>query len=187
MRFISLFIFLFQFTFLFSQTPQKGDIMLGAAVGFSTLNLDSENYQSGSQTGLSLPNLKIGKMISDKTALLIYLPGTIYDFENAERDRKRGFEAILLSTQYWIQNLTWVMGGIGLGLDAPVFYDIETAEERNFNIGFAVAAAAGFEVLKFNKSMIDIQGRVHYGSIDVGEEQLNGTAFSILVGYNFSF
>ncbi len=187
MRFISLLIFLFQFTFLFGQTPQKGDFMVGAAIGFSTLNLDSENYQSGNKTGLSFPNIKIGKMISDKTALLIYLPGTVYDFENAERDRQRGFEAVLLSAQYWIQNRAWVMGGIGLGLDAPAFYDIKTAEERNFNIGYAAAAAVGFDVLKFNKSVIDIQGRVHYGSIDVEEERLKGTAFSILVGYNYGF
>ena len=187
MRYITVLFFLFQITFLFGQTPQKGDVLIGTAIGFSTLKLDSENYQSGSQTGMSFPNIKIGKMISNKTALLVYLPGTIYDFENADRDRQRGFEAILISAQYWVQNRIWLMGGIGLGLDAPVFYDIKTPEERNFNIGYSAAAAVGFDVLKFKKSVIDIQGRVHYGSIDIGEEQLKGSAFTILVGYNFSF
>ena len=187
MRFIFSAILFFQCSFIFSQTPQKGDIFIGAAIGVSTLNLDSENYQSGRQTGMSFPNFKIGKMISSKTALLIYLPGTVYNFENTDRNRQRGFEAILLGTQYWIQNRTWVIAGVGLGMDAPAFYDIETAEERNFNFGYAATAAVGFDILSFNKSVINLQGRVQYGSVDVGQEQLKGTAISLLVGYNYSF
>jgi len=165
-------------------THTKEGFFFGTSVGLSQLSLDSEENESGNHLSLSFPNFKIGKMINPKMAILLYLPGNVYTFDVSDRERDRGFEAILPSVQYWVTDRAWIMGGLGIGMDAPAFYDIRDETERKFYFGYSSALGLGYEFAYLNNKTFDIQGRVHYGSVDVDDDTLNGTAFSVLLGFN---
>lgn len=124
-------------------------------------------------------------MISPRTALLLYLPGTVYAYKNEGRERDRGFESIVPAVQYWVGDLLWLLGGVGLGLDAPAFYDIKEETERKFYFGTAALAGVGYELWRKGRFALDLQGRVHYGNAKLPKGRRDGLAFSLLVGFNF--
>lgn len=162
----------------------KRKFFIGGAAGLSQLNLKSAGYQSGDETSLSFPNFKVGMMLSEQMAILLYLPGSLYTFNHEGRSRDRGFEAILPSVQHWLGDRVWVLAGIGIGMDAPAFYDIKSPEERKFHFGWATAGALGFEFLRKEHFVFDIQARGHYGSINLDNGSMQGLAFSVLLGVN---
>lgn len=78
----------------------------------------SKNYNDFT---FSLPNIKLGKQINSKHAIVFYLTETLYQYKESGRIRDRGFWAILPSHQYQINSkLSWLTG-LGLGMDAPAF------------------------------------------------------------------
>ncbi|HEY5825458.1 MAG TPA: hypothetical protein VIT44_13880 [Cyclobacteriaceae bacterium] len=163
---------------------RKGFIF-GAAVGMSALNLNFTAYPNQSELSASLPNFKIGAMVSKRTALLLYLPGSIYTYKNDDRTRDRGFEAIVPSVQYWFTDHWWILGGVGLGMDAPAFYDIKNEDERTFYFGLASVTSVGYEVWRKGKFALDVQSRVHYGTANRPEGMRSGLAFDFLIGFNW--
>lgn len=172
----------------YAQTPsekmvRKG-LVLGAAVGVSYSRMNFFPDQSQHQVSASLPNFKIGAMISKRAALLLYLPGNIYPLKIEERNRDRGFEAIMPALQYWVNDRWWALAGAGLGLDSPVFYDIKNTEETKFYFGKAVAAGVGYELIQKGRFAMDVQGRIHYGTANRPEGNMNGLAFDLLIGFN---
>ena len=167
------------------KTTNKKGFIFGTAFGASFINLNFEPRQTQNEISASLPNFKIGTMISKRSALFVYLPGSIYTFNDSGRKRDRGFEGIIPSFQYWIKERWYILGGVGLGMDAPAFYDIKNEEERKFYFGTTVIAGTGYEFWQKGKFAMDIQSRMHYGSVDVAEGKLNGLAFSVLIGFNW--
>lgn len=163
---------------------RKG-FVFGTAAGVSSLRLSGRNIGNETQAGLSFPNFKIGTMVGDRTALLMYLPGSIYAHKREGRQRDRGFEGILPSVQYWVKNRWWLLGGAGLAMDAPAFYDIQEDSERKFYFGAGMIAGAGYEIWQGRRSALDVQLRAHYGSVKRPEDRLNGYAFSLLLGFNW--
>ncbi len=100
---------------------ERKGFLLCAAFGVSSIQLSTPGLPGENQLGLSLPNLKIGTMIGRRTAALIYLPGTVYSYDLEGRKRDRGFEGIVPSVQFWAADRLWLLGGVGLGMDAPAF------------------------------------------------------------------
>lgn len=173
-----------------AQTPntkpfERKGFVFGGAIGISSLQLSSSSISEAKQVGLSFPNFKFGTMVSPRMAILLSLPGTVYQYKWGDRQRDRGFEGILPSVQYWLLDRLWLLGGAGLGLDAPAFYDIKEASERKFYFGTAALAGAGYEVLRRGRFVLDMQGRVHFGSINAPEGRRNGLAFNLMFGFNF--
>lgn len=164
---------------------ERKGFIFGTAIGISSVNLKYPAQPSQNEISASLPNFKIGAMISTRMALLIYLPGSIYTYEGSGRNRDRGFEAVIPSAQYWLKDRWWVLGGAGLGMDAPAFYDIKNEEERKFYFGSSVILGTGYEIWRKEKFTLDIQGRVHYGSAKVSEGTRTGLAYNILLGFNW--
>ncbi len=163
---------------------RKG-FFFGTGIGVSALQLREPGIPLQKETNLSFPNFKIGAMITLRTALLVYLPGSIYTSKSQGRTRQRGFEAILPSVQYWIANRWWVLGGVGIGMDAPAFYDIKSEEERTFYFGGSALASTGYEVWRRGKFACEVQGRVHFGTAKVDSGTQKGTAVSLLLGFNW--
>ncbi len=87
-------------------------------------------------------------MITPRTALLLCLPGTVYRYKWSERERDRGFEAIVPAVQFWPCDRFWLLAGAGLGMDAPAFYDIKNEAERKFYFGGAALAGAGYQIFQ---------------------------------------
>lgn len=173
-------------TSVLAQTsPVRDGFFMGAAVGSSSVSLSSNLIGSHKQGGGTLPNLKFGWMLNRKTALTVVLPGTVYKFKWEGRERDRGFEGIIPSAQFWATNRFWLLGGAGLGMDAPTFYDIKGASERKFYFGAAGLAAAGFEIWRRGDFALDLQARAHFGFVSAAEGRREGIAFSILLGANW--
>lgn len=164
---------------------ERKGFIFSTAFGISSVGLNFPSYGKQNEISASLPNFKIGAMISEHTALLVYLPGSIYTYKNEGRKRDRGFEGIIPSVQYWLKERWWVLGGAGLGLDAPVFYDIKNEEERKFYFGGSVVAATGYEIWRKGRCTIDVQSRIHYGTANLTEGSRKGMAFNFLVGFNW--
>jgi hypothetical protein len=188
MRSLPLFVFICLFNTAYSQnkpTVQRKGFIFGTAAGISAIRLSATGSPTETQAGLSFPNFKIGTMLSQRTAVLLYLPGTIYEYKGVTRTRDRGFEGIVPSVQFWPKDRWLVLGGAGLTLDAPAFYDIKNEEERKFYFGPSVLAGTGFEVWHKGKFALDVQARVHYGTAKVPEGTRKGLAFNVMLGLNW--
>jgi len=164
---------------------EKKGFLFGTSLGVSFVQLNFKSQPIHREVSGSFPNFKIGTMVSNRLAVLVYLPGSIYKYKLAGRERDRGFEAILPSIQYWVNNKWWVLAGAGIGLDAPAFYDIKTEEERKFYLGKSFSIGAGYDVYQNRKFAIDIQGRAHFGDAKFPEGNRSGMAFNVLVGFNW--
>lgn len=163
---------------------QRKGFVFGASIGISSAKLDFTGQEIQREISPSFPNFKAGAMLSKRMAIFLYLPGTLYTFKNEGRTRHRGFEAITPSLQYWCNHRTWVLGGVGIGLDAPAFYDIKHEEERTYYFGTAAVASIGYEIWQKGTFALDIQGRIHYGTANRPEGKINGLAFDFLLGFN---
>ena len=162
-----------------------GRLFLGASFGISSINLSGGTLAASTQTTLSLPNLKIGRRVTNNFVVLLHLPGSIYSYTGTGRKRDRGFEGIIPSVQYWPIKKLWVLGGAGLTLDAPAFYDIKNEDERKFYFGGSLLLGTGYEFYHSGKLNMDIQGRMHYGYANVQEGMRTGLAFNLLLGVNW--
>lgn len=159
--------------------------LFGVSTGISSIQLSSQTHGNEQQIGLSFPNMKIGQMISDHSAILLCLPGSIYQEKHLGRTRDRGFEGIIPSYQHWFNNRYWALIGTGLTLDAPAFYDIKNETERKFYFGPSILAGTGYEFYKKGKLSIDIQGRMQYGYSKYPTENKTGLALNLLIGLNW--
>jgi len=186
MRLISFIFILFYGTSAFSQPSvgRKG-FVFGAAVGAGSVSLSSDLIGDARQVGISFPNLKFGAMLNPKTAAVLLLPGSVYRYKWAGRERSRGFEGFFPSIQYWARDRWWLLGGVGLGMDAPAFYDIKDETERKFYFGPAAVAGTGYELWRRGRFALDVQGRAQFGSVSAPEGRRNGLVFNLLVGVNW--
>lgn len=168
------------------KTFERKGFIFGGALGISYIQLSAPaGFSDDKQVGLSFPNLKFGAMLTPRTALLLYLPGTVYTYKNEGRERSRGFEGMIPSVQYWAGERLWLLAGVGLGMNAPAFYDIKDESERKFYFGTAALAGAGYEVFRKGRFALDVQGRIHYGQINLPDRKEKGVAFSVMVGVNW--
>ena len=78
----------------------------------------SKNYDDFT---FSLANIKLGKQINSKHAVVLYLPEILYQYKESGGIRNRGFEAILRSLQYQNHPKLSCLTGLGLGMNAPAF------------------------------------------------------------------
>lgn len=155
----------------------------GAAAGGSYLRLQVGGSSAFSGGGGSFPNLRFGIMLGPRTAVVVLLPGTVYAWSQSGRTRDRGFEGMVPMLQYWPANRWWVSAGVGVGMDAPAFYDIKDSTERKFWFGGGAVAATGWELLQREHFVLDLQARVHTNwGIKNPLATEKGTAVSVLVG-----
>lgn len=91
------------------------------------------------------------------------------------------------SVQYHLTDKFWVLAGLGIGTDAPVFYDLkpEHEEELQYYTGFGCLTSIGYEIFKRNNFVIDIQARFNYSSVNLPIGKTNGFNSGILLGINF--
>lgn len=164
---------------------QREGFVIGFGAGAGVISIadsNAENPFDEAQGSISFPNLKIGWMLNDRTALLATFPGLIYEYEGHDRS----FESIMPSLQYWVTDKWWINGGIGLAMDAPAFYDYEKNVNDNWHFGCAVAASTGYEIYQNKNFTIDLQSRIHLGRVFMDDDlHRDAAAFSVGVGFNW--
>jgi hypothetical protein len=163
-------------------TIHRKGILFGfsAGVANSTLSFPSTTQN---HTNLAL-NWKLGYMVRPKIGVLLNGAVSIYEYNLSDRKRLRDFGGVFLSTQYFLNDKVWVLGGIGIGTDAPVFYDVQPEQkiETEYYKGFGLISSIGYEIWKKKNFAIDLQGRLNYSSVDLPIGKNNGFTASILLG-----
>lgn len=155
--------------------------------GYSILRFPDKNQ---SELGFAL-DVKLGYMIKSDLALLLSTNVTIYDYSGFGRDRKRDFGILAPSVQYWVNNKFWVLGGVGLGGDNPVFWDIDFENvdtdplETKYYNGLGLVTAAGYEIYQRKNIALDLKTKITYRNVKMREGQTNGVSFALLLGLNF--
>ncbi len=167
---------------------QRKGILFGTSVGLANSKLNFPD-NSEMQTDLGM-DLKVGYMLNPRLAILLTSNVSIYDYSGFGRDRKRDFGVLSPSIQYWLKDKLWILGGIGIGGDNPVFWDIENPDieplETTYYSGLGLVASAGYELYQSNNNFtIDIKGRIMYRKVNLQEGNTIGISFGILVGINF--
>ncbi len=169
------------------QTIIRKGFVFGTSIGFSH---SIHSFPSASQNNTDFGvGFKIGFMLKSNMALLLTSNVSGYDYTGIGRSRKRDFGVLAPTVQYWLGDRFWVMGGIGIGLDAPVFFDIKdpdnNKEETVYHAGLGAIGAIGYEFYQGKKFTIDIKARMTYRNIDLAEGNTTGVSPSILIGINF--
>lgn len=186
------YIFPLLFCFSFNSHSQRDSIntthrgfFFSTAVGCSATLLSDPYDIKQNSLSLSFPNFKFGYSFSNRFLAGVYLPGSIYTYEGPGRTRDRGFEGIIPFAQYWPAEKWWILGGAGITLDAPAFYDVEGQAEADFYFGPSILAGAGYELWKKGKFALDIQARTHLGFSVLADGHRQGFASSVLIGFNW--
>lgn len=133
--------------------------------------------------------LKAGWMAAHRTAILLSSSVTGYDYSGTGRARKRDFGIVAPSVQQWINEKAWIMGGAGLAVDAPVFFDIRDAEESEWETkyftGFGFVISAAYEMLQKKSWAINLEARCTYRNVRLHEGRSTGISPGLLVGVSF--
>jgi len=180
--------FVFTNLSLFAQSSErtkistKSGFAYGVAIGVGSLSIESEEKKLINLSA-TLPNVKLGYMLNEKNALWIYLPGATFK----HHEKSRGFEAFTLASQHWVNKKLWVLGGIGITFDAPVFYEVENPSAEDFNTGFpAITISTGYEIWSKDRFSIDLQYRFFYGTSNLPNDSVRtGIANMIMIGLNW--
>lgn len=156
----------------------------GLALGIAHVGLD---FPAQKHSGVDLAiNWKIGYVLSAKMTLLLNGSVSTYNYRGIGRPRKRDFGGVFPSLQYQPYKRVWILGGIGLGTDAPVFYDIQrdNPDEIKYHTGYGAIAAIGFELYQGKKITCDLQARFNFTSLHLPEGRTHGFTSGVLLGFN---
>lgn len=165
-----------------NNTIKRKGFIVGFGLGSGILTL-SEKESWHPSFSASLPNIRIGYRIGDRLALMALLPGATYRYQGKDR----GFEGILLAAQYWVKDRWWILGGVGLVLDAPAFYTVKSFKEADFHTGFpAITLATGYDVWRKGKFTLDLHYRLFSGQASLaGNEHRRGVSNMFMVGFSW--
>jgi hypothetical protein len=163
------------------QIERKG-FVFGVGLGAGSLSLNTNDTVS-TKLSTALPNIKVGYMLNNRLALLAILPGANYNYN----EKDRGFEALIISGQYWLKDKWWVLAGTGLTFDAPAFYTVKDPKTAEFYTGFpAFTFATAYEIWHKNRFVLDFQFRVFYGKSNLSNGgQREGISNMFIVGFNW--
>lgn len=160
---------------------ERTGFSFGVALGIGALRLNTNDTIASSVTS-TLPNIRIAYQLRPDLAVGVLLPGAVYSYQGKDR----GFEAVLLTGQYWFRERWWLLGCAGMTLDAPAFYTVSDPSAADFHIGFpALAAAAGYELWRKEGWVVDVQYRFFYGRTALPNSgERSGTSNMVSVGIN---
>lgn len=182
-----IFLTIFSYSIAFSQTKtsEKSDekgFLFNCSIGFSNL-LIAESNSISYQAGLSLPNLSVGYRMNSKWALFLHLPSSTYKLAG----KTRGFEGILVGSQFWLKEHWWMKGAIGLCLDAPAFWTVDNPKTADFRFGFPeIMLSTGYEFYKGKKLNIDAYYKCYFGGTHLNTTDSRfGISNSIGIGFNW--
>lgn len=163
---------------------QRKGLVFGTSIGIANSNL---NYPTKNQNNTNLAiNWKVGYMLNPKLALLVNGAVSIYEYDLTDRKRLRDFGGVFASAQYFITDKFWALGGVGIGTDAPVFYDLnpENTVETKYYSGIGAISSIGYEIFRKRNFALDLQARMNYSSVNLPIGKTNGFTTALLIGIN---
>jgi hypothetical protein len=154
----------------------RGGLVFGVAVGAGIISAsDCGDFCGGGFAG----ELHIGSMVNRRTAIEFDGWTNIHPIANSDGQTINTIFAGAL--QYWLNDIFWLKGGIGLGRTQITSDSQGTLTDAT---GFAVMAAVGVEVVQFANFALDLQarfGHTFYSEADGGDID----NFAFMVGFNW--
>ena len=177
-------------TSAYSQNMQdvyRKGFVFGTAIGVShSIQPFPNNKQNNLGLGL---DFKVGYMLQPNLALLLSTNISSYNYSGVGRDRTRDFGIVAPTIQYWLNDKLWVLGGVGLGVDAPISWDIKNPDvnkkETQYYTGLGVVMALGFDIFRKKNFTVDIKTRLSYRNVQLQEGRASGFSPAVLIGINF--
>ncbi len=164
-----------------AETQRKG-LTVGFAVGGGIMrqsNCQADTCQTQKFARVSIPNLKIGVMVSPRFALQLSLPTGVY---KTDEGNTRAFDGVMASAQYWPVERLWVSGGLGIAEDLPPLF----TKRGGVHLGAGFMASAGYEVFEHRAFAIDVQARLLGGRLGVdATASRDNLALDFMVGLNW--
>ncbi|WKK80722.1 hypothetical protein [Marivirga arenosa] len=161
--------------------PERKGFSIGASAGIGILNYTKGESKENS-TSLTVPNIMAGWMLNQKLGLYLNMPGVLY----SENDSDRGFEALIPSVKYWPTNRVWVLGGAGMAMDFPAFYQVDDPATEDWNTGMGALLGVGVELYQSKKWTIDLQSKFLFSKINLpSNQEMTGSALMITLGINY--
>lgn len=164
---------------------QRRGLVFGFSTGIANSNL---NFPTKKQNNTNLAlNWKVGYMLNPKLAILLHGAVSIYEYDLTDRKRLRDFGGVFVSVQYFATDKFWVLGGVGVGTDAPVFYDLkpENTVETKYYSGLGLVSSLGYEIYRKKNFALDLQARINYSNVNLPIGNANGFTTALLLGINF--
>lgn len=160
----------------------KKGFVIGVGLGAGVLTL-KKNDTVDVLISTTLPNIKVGYMLSSRLAVLALLPGANYRYGGKDR----GFEGLIFAGQYWLKDNWWILGGAGLTFDAPAFYTVKDPKTAGFYTGLpSFTIATGYEVWHKDRFALDLQYRIFIGQSNLpGNKRREGVSNMFIVGFNW--
>lgn len=159
-------------------------LLFGAALGPAATHLRAAGTRrQGTDLGL---NWKLGYALTPRLALLLNGSAAVYASAGPDRPRKRDFGGVFPAVQYWPGRRVWLLGGLGLGTDAPVFYDVQPEQpgENAYYTGPALIGSVGYELYQRGRLALDLQLRTTYARVAVPGGRVQGFSTGLLLGLN---
>lgn len=162
---------------------------VGVAIGgaFSRLSSTNQTARGGGNIALAW---RVMYHVSDHAALGIHAGATPFHHTGAGRARRRGFEGVYPAVEWHPDREHWVAAGLGVHLDAPVFYDMRpsTPGERRFSPGLGGMLAAGRRVGSATSPTAfagEVVARAWTGRVRTPDGLLTGWAAALLAGSRY--
>jgi hypothetical protein len=167
-----------------TQVHRKG-FAFGLATGVARTHLKFPAKQQNS-TNLAI-NWKLGYGVHPKLVLLLNGAVSLYHYDLYDRPRLRDFGGIFPAAQYFISPRLWLLTGIGISTEAPVFFDInlEHHNETKYYSGIGLLSAIGYEFYQHKHFTLDLQTRFNYGVVYLPTGKMRGLSTSVSLGINF--
>jgi hypothetical protein len=159
-------------------------VIYGVALGLSHVSLRAlPSLPAVRGTDVAL-GWHVGYQTSSRLAVKLAATTSVYRYPGPGRSRKRGFETLMPTLEYRVDDHVRVSAGAGVQFDAPVFYDIKAsnASERRFYPGLGAVFGLSYTPHAGRRYSPDLQARYNVGYTDVPQGRLVGQTGALLVG-----
>lgn len=183
---ISVLFFFISFS-IFGQSASKikyEGLIFGASLGIAN-TIQSFPYGDKEHFSYSY-DVNLGKVIGSRLALLVSSNTAGYEYEE-DRSRGRKFSVLTPCVQYWFSKRLSFLGGIGVGLDAPVYYDIEPdnlSTELQHHVGIGGVTALAYDFYENEGFAFTVKAKCTYRDVKLPEGSVTGFSPAILIGIN---
>ncbi len=170
-----------------AQSGARGFVS-GVSLGIARTSLRTPAIGSA-RSGLDFAfGWRVGYRASERVAVMLQGVGAGYRSLGPGRPRRRGFEALVPTVEVALRPDTWISTGVGMHLDAPVFFDLQRdrPDERRYHRGWGMVLGAGYVVdarrPSWSRTAVAVEGRWHVGVASTPEGSVRGHSTALLVG-----
>lgn len=132
-----------------------------------------------------------GVRLNKRFAVLISSSVSTYLYQGVVgRPRKRDFGVLSVAFRYAPMERFSLTGGAGLGVDAPVFFDMESPdknkEETRYYAGPGCMGSLAYTFYRTRFISLDVRTRLSWRQVMAPDGRVGGISTALLIGLNFN-